>query len=80
MHNVFESAKSGAAVAEEEISPLHFPVGDAVNPAAGAYSIGGGVEVGPPLSMPKFEPFSLSTEASPVSQIYTRLKVPLARL
>ncbi len=79
-HNVFESAESGAAVAEEEISPLHSPVGDAVNPAAGAYSIGGGVEVGPPLSMPKFEPFSLSTEASPVYQIDKRLKVPLTRL
>ncbi len=80
--NVSESAESGAAVAEEEIAPLRSPVDDPVTPIAnaGAYSLGGGAEVGPPLSMPKFEPFSLSTEASPVSQVDSRLKLRLARL
>ncbi len=41
VHNVFESAESGAAVAEEEIAPLHSPAGDSVTPVAGAYPIGG---------------------------------------
>ncbi len=78
VHNVFESAGSGAAVAEEEIAPLHSPVGDSVTPVACAYSIGGGVEVGPPLS--KFEPFSLSTEGSPVSQIDTHFKIAVGSI
>ncbi len=83
VHIVFESAESGAAVAEEEeeeIAPLHSPVGDSATPVADAYSIGGGAEVGPPLSMPKFEPFSLLTEASPLFQVDMRLKLCLAQL
>ncbi len=85
VHIVFESAESGAAVAvaeeeEEEIAPLHSPVGDSATPVADAYPIGGGAEVGPPLSMPKFEPFSLLTEASPLSQVDMRLTLCLAQL
>ncbi len=81
VHIVFESAESGAAVAEEEeIAPLHSPVGDSATPVADAYPIGGGAEVGPPLSMPEFEPFSLLTEASPLFQVDMRLKLCLAQL
>ncbi len=57
MHNVFESAESGAAVAEarplqlhvaeEEIASLRSPVGDSVTPVTGAHPLGGGAELGP---------------------------------
>jgi hypothetical protein len=36
--------------------------------------------VGPPLSMPKFEPLSISTDMSSMSLVGARVKVRLARL
>lgn len=57
-----------AVMDEEEHSPLRSPVGDPGTP----YS-GGGVEVGPPLTLIKFEPLSLSTEVSPASHVDLRL-------
>ncbi len=56
-------------------SPSRVPVGDWVTPV----TVAGG-EVGPPFSMPKFEPISLSTEASPESCADWRVKIRLTRL
>ena len=82
LEDVPESVESVAAVMDEEQPPLHSSTslrslaGNPVTPGAG-----GGAKVGPPpLSLPKFEPLSLSTEESPVHQGGLRLKVRLARL
>lgn len=56
-------------------SPLRVPVGDQVSPV----TVAGG-EVGPPLTMPKFEPVSLSSGASPGDRSDWRVKIRLARL
>lgn len=56
-------------------SPLRVPVGDQVSPV----TVAGG-EVGPPLTMPKFEPVSLSSGASPGDRSDWRVKISLARL
>lgn len=60
METVPAAAAELAALAAGSPS-LHVSSGDPVTPL-----IGVGVEVGPFSSMPKFEPLSLSTEASPV--------------
>lgn len=55
-------------------SPSRVLIGDQSTPVAD------GIEIVPPFSMPKFEPSSLSTEASPGVVSDLRLKVRLARL
>ncbi len=57
---------------EPSVAAIESPVGP-VTPL-------GACEVRSSLSMPKFEPLSLSTDTSPTSQVEARLKVWLARL
>ncbi len=54
-------------------SPSRVPVGDRATPV----TVAGG-EVGPPFSMPKFEPVSLSSEVSPEDRSDWRVKIRLA--
>lgn len=74
METVSTSAAELAAPAAGS-PPLRVSIGDPVTPVTGV-----GAEVGPSFSMPKFEPLSLSTEASPVIRSDSRLKLRLARL
>lgn len=71
-----KSAESFAAVMDEEQhSPPHSPGGDPVTPFAG-----GGTEVRPPLSMPKFEPLSLATKVSLASHVDLHLELWLVKM
>ncbi len=56
-------------------SSSRVPVGDRATPV----TVAGG-EVGPPFSMPKFEPASFSSGASPDGRLDWRVKISLARL
>ncbi|KAK7166228.1 hypothetical protein R3I93_006107 [Phoxinus phoxinus] len=71
-----ETVSSAELVAPAaESLPLRLSSGAPVTPVTGV-----GAEVGPSFSMPKFEPLSLSTEASPRLNSDSRLKLRLARL
>ncbi|GAA6073301.1 uncharacterized protein LOC120493504 isoform X1 [Tachysurus ichikawai] len=65
---------AGPAITAAGSPSSRVPVGDQSTPVIV------GAEVGPPFSMPKFDPSSLSTEASPEIKADVRLKVRLACL
>ncbi len=56
-------------------SSSRVPIGDRATPV----TVSGG-EVGPPFSMPKFDPASFSSGASPEGRLDGRVKICLARL
>ncbi len=65
-----ESVVDGAGGSSSRV-----PVSDRATPVTVA-----GREVGPPFSMPKFDPVSFSSGASPEGRLDWRVKICLARL